>query len=195
MWVPKELDTNFILKKEKKSPTKCLDLYLFSSLYKQRFVQEQSDQVKPLCIRLPLSSIPMAPVPLSPVKVGHIDDVQELRNAKPTTIPERFVRDMTERPTLATALSSTSVLVSMIVPSILAWGYCTIHDCTFYTCIPRKYRRYNHGQYSKHYVTSKLQGKKALDFAKIHTKISNQEGPLSPYLGIPIIKLCIKGII
>lgn len=50
----------------------------------------------------------MAPVPLSPVKVGHIDDVQELRNAKPTTIPERFVRDMTERPTLATALSSTS---------------------------------------------------------------------------------------
>ncbi|XP_050259636.1 uncharacterized protein LOC126704644 [Quercus robur] len=67
----------------------------------------------------------MAPVPLSPVKVGHIDDVQELRNAKPTTIPERFVRDMTERRTLATALSSTSVLVSMIVPSILAWGYCT----------------------------------------------------------------------
>ena len=34
----------------------------------------------------------MAPVPLSPVKVGHIDDVQELRNAKPTTIPERFVK-------------------------------------------------------------------------------------------------------
>ena len=38
---------------------------------------------------------------------------------------------------------------------------------------PCKYRRYNHGEYSKHYVTSKLQGKKALDFAKIHTKISN----------------------
>ncbi|CAA3033528.1 SRG1 [Olea europaea subsp. europaea] len=32
---------------------------------------------------------------------------------------------------------------------------------------PCKYRRYNHGEYSKHYVTNKLQGKKTLDFAKI----------------------------
>ena len=32
----------------------------------------------------------MAPVPI--VKVGHIDDVQELRKAK-SKIPERFVRD------------------------------------------------------------------------------------------------------
>lgn len=32
---------------------------------------------------------------------------------------------------------------------------------------PCKYRRYNHGEYSKHYVTNKLQGKKSLDFAKI----------------------------
>ena len=32
---------------------------------------------------------------------------------------------------------------------------------------PRRYRRYNHGEYSKHYVTNKLQGKKTLDFAKI----------------------------
>jgi len=46
----------------------------------------------------------MAPVPISPINVGHIDDVQELRKARPATIPERFVRDMTERPTLATAL-------------------------------------------------------------------------------------------
>ncbi|KAF2310980.1 hypothetical protein GH714_018894 [Hevea brasiliensis] len=50
----------------------------------------------------------MAPVPSSPIKVGHIDDVQELRKAKPTTIPERFVRDMNERPTLAIALPSLS---------------------------------------------------------------------------------------
>ncbi|KAL3505758.1 hypothetical protein ACH5RR_031140 [Cinchona calisaya] len=34
---------------------------------------------------------------------------------------------------------------------------------------PCKYRRYNHGEYSKHYVTNKLQGKKALEFAKIKT--------------------------
>ncbi|GAB4843587.1 hypothetical protein Ancab_040470 [Ancistrocladus abbreviatus] len=32
---------------------------------------------------------------------------------------------------------------------------------------PAKYRRYNHGEYSTHYVTNKLQGKKNLDFAKI----------------------------
>lgn len=50
----------------------------------------------------------MAPVPISPIKVGHIDDVQELRKSKPTIVPERFVRDMTERPTLTTALASSS---------------------------------------------------------------------------------------
>ncbi|KAG2398466.1 hypothetical protein LR48_Vigan468s006500 [Vigna angularis] len=44
----------------------------------------------------------MAPVPNSPVKVGHIDDVQELRKTKPRTVPQRFVRDVTERPTLPT---------------------------------------------------------------------------------------------
>lgn len=38
---------------------------------------------------------------------------------------------------------------------------------------PCKYRRYNHGEYSKHYVTNKLQGKKTLEFAKIHTKKSS----------------------
>ncbi|VFQ64662.1 unnamed protein product [Cuscuta campestris] len=32
---------------------------------------------------------------------------------------------------------------------------------------PPKYKRYNHGDYSRHYVTNKLQGKKTLDFAKI----------------------------
>lgn len=32
---------------------------------------------------------------------------------------------------------------------------------------PCKYRRYNHGEYSKHYVTNKLEGKKTLDFTKI----------------------------
>lgn len=32
---------------------------------------------------------------------------------------------------------------------------------------PCKFRRYNHGEYSKHYVTNKLQGKRALDFAKM----------------------------
>ncbi|XP_073139049.1 protein LATERAL BRANCHING OXIDOREDUCTASE 1-like [Henckelia pumila] len=43
----------------------------------------------------------MAPMPISDVKVGHIDDVQELKNTKsPQIIPERFIRDSTERPKL-----------------------------------------------------------------------------------------------
>ncbi|XP_025886478.1 protein LATERAL BRANCHING OXIDOREDUCTASE 1 isoform X2 [Solanum lycopersicum] len=35
---------------------------------------------------------------------------------------------------------------------------------------PCKYKRYNHGEYSMHYVTNKLQGKKTLEFAKIYDK-------------------------
>ncbi|KAF5752212.1 hypothetical protein HS088_TW01G00119 [Tripterygium wilfordii] len=50
----------------------------------------------------------MAPAPTSPIKVGHIDDVQELRKSKPATIPQRFVREMNERPTLQPSSSSTN---------------------------------------------------------------------------------------
>ncbi|CAM8993211.1 unnamed protein product [Rhodiola kirilowii] len=39
----------------------------------------------------------MAP---APIKVGQVDDVQELRRAKPRVVPERFVRDEKERPAL-----------------------------------------------------------------------------------------------
>lgn len=42
----------------------------------------------------------MAPVPISAIKVGHIDDVQELRKGKSSHVPERFIRDTTERPAL-----------------------------------------------------------------------------------------------
>lgn len=55
----------------------------------------------------------MSPVPISPVKVGHIDDVQELRKTKPTTIPERFVRDLPERPTLASPLQTDIPIVNL----------------------------------------------------------------------------------
>ena len=47
----------------------------------------------------------MAPLPISSINVGHIDDVIELRKTKPETIPQRFVRDMTERSATAKALS------------------------------------------------------------------------------------------
>lgn len=50
----------------------------------------------------------MAPMPVFPLNVGHIDDVQELKKAKPTSIPDRFVREIAERPALATPTQSSS---------------------------------------------------------------------------------------
>ncbi|KAL6971304.1 hypothetical protein U1Q18_030983 [Sarracenia purpurea var. burkii] len=55
----------------------------------------------------------MAPASISPINVGHIHDVQELRKAKAAAaaIPERFVRDEPERPSLsAVALSSSDAI-------------------------------------------------------------------------------------
>ncbi|KAJ6847879.1 putative protein SRG1 [Iris pallida] len=34
---------------------------------------------------------------------------------------------------------------------------------------PPVYKKYTHGEYNRHYITNKLQGKKTLEFAKIHT--------------------------
>lgn len=64
----------------------------------------------------------MAPIPISSVKVGHIDDVQELRKTKPTIIPERFVRDKTERPTSLTAPIPSSSDIPTINFSKLSSG-------------------------------------------------------------------------
>ncbi|XP_077239922.1 protein LATERAL BRANCHING OXIDOREDUCTASE 1-like [Tasmannia lanceolata] len=53
-----------------------------------------------------------APRSASPtVKVGHVHDVQELRKARPTNIPDRYVRDMAERPTLASIPTSMNIPV------------------------------------------------------------------------------------
>ncbi|KAF8394536.1 hypothetical protein HHK36_020747 [Tetracentron sinense] len=64
----------------------------------------------------------MAPVPLSPINVGHIDDVQELRKDRPSTIPDRYVRDMVERPTLDTVPLSSSLQIPIIDLSKLIKG-------------------------------------------------------------------------
>ncbi|XP_015938728.1 protein SRG1 [Arachis duranensis] len=64
----------------------------------------------------------MAPVPISSIKVGHIDDVQELRKNRTKTIPERFVRDMSERPTPAMTLSPPSSGMPVIDFSKLTKG-------------------------------------------------------------------------
>ncbi|MED6160370.1 hypothetical protein PIB30_050880 [Stylosanthes scabra] len=55
----------------------------------------------------------MAPVPIiSSLKVGHIDDVIELRKTKPGTIPQRFVRDITERPTITTPNNKSLIITN-----------------------------------------------------------------------------------
>ncbi|WJX27915.1 hypothetical protein P8452_16691 [Trifolium repens] len=64
----------------------------------------------------------MAPVPISSMNIGHIDDVQELRRTKPKTVPQRFVRDMTERPTLQTSLSLPNTHMPVIDFSKLSKG-------------------------------------------------------------------------
>ncbi|KAG6428121.1 hypothetical protein SASPL_112370 [Salvia splendens] len=57
----------------------------------------------------------MAPAPLSAINLGHIDDVQELRNCKSSHIPPRFIRDTTERPALdkPTFCSDTIPLIDL----------------------------------------------------------------------------------
>jgi hypothetical protein len=64
----------------------------------------------------------MAPVPISSINIGHIDDVQELRRIKPKTVPQRFVRDMTQRPTLQTSLSLPNTHMPVIDFSKLSKG-------------------------------------------------------------------------
>ncbi|KAI7743649.1 hypothetical protein M8C21_023674 [Ambrosia artemisiifolia] len=56
----------------------------------------------------------MAPVLNLPLNVGHIDDVQELKKARKTKIPNRFVRDRAERPMLATTPSPLSSSIPVI---------------------------------------------------------------------------------
>lgn len=107
-----------------------------------------------ICFSLlpPNASASMAPIPnISTVKVGHIDDVQELRRSKPTIIPERFVRDMTERPsTLPTAIPSSSDIptidfsklsngnidelrteISQLATACKDWGFFQVHISLF----------------------------------------------------------------
>ncbi|XP_065863611.1 protein LATERAL BRANCHING OXIDOREDUCTASE 1 [Euphorbia lathyris] len=64
----------------------------------------------------------MAPAPSFQIQVGQIDDVQELRKAKPTIIPQRFVRDLSERPKISPVLSSVSHDIPVIDLSKLVNG-------------------------------------------------------------------------
>lgn len=61
-----------------------------------------------------------APSPAPAIKVGHIDDVQELRKTRPMSIPERYVRDAGERPIPTTI--PTPMNIPVIDLSKLAQG-------------------------------------------------------------------------
>ncbi|KAJ1395194.1 Oxoglutarate/iron-dependent dioxygenase [Sesbania bispinosa] len=56
------------------------------------------------------------------INVGHIDDVQELTKTKLRIIPERFVRDVTERPSLAKPLPPSPADMPVIDFSKLTAG-------------------------------------------------------------------------
>ncbi|KAK7363605.1 hypothetical protein VNO77_05754 [Canavalia gladiata] len=58
----------------------------------------------------------------SSINVGHMEDVQELIKTKPGVIPQRFLRDITERPTLSTPLSPSPIHVPLINFSNLIEG-------------------------------------------------------------------------
>ncbi|KAG9143451.1 hypothetical protein Leryth_016450 [Lithospermum erythrorhizon] len=61
----------------------------------------------------------MSPVPISSVKVGKIDDVQELRKTKTSSIPERFVRDSTERPALCPVITTNNNIPVIDISKLL----------------------------------------------------------------------------
>ncbi|VFR01114.1 unnamed protein product [Cuscuta campestris] len=48
------------------------------------------------------------------IKVGHIDDVQELSATNPSQIPERFIRDISERPSSSSSSSSDDLKIPVI---------------------------------------------------------------------------------
>ncbi|XP_075476448.1 protein LATERAL BRANCHING OXIDOREDUCTASE 1-like [Primulina tabacum] len=59
---------------------------------------------------------------VSDIKVGHIDDVQELGKAKISHIPERFIRDLTERPNSDNVITSTNNNIPVVDFSKLCKG-------------------------------------------------------------------------
>ncbi|MQL71540.1 hypothetical protein Taro_003858 [Colocasia esculenta] len=52
------------------------------------------------------------------IKIGHVDDVQELRKCRPAAVPERYIRDVGERPAEAAAAASSVLSSSENIPVI-----------------------------------------------------------------------------
>nr|GEV38224.1 protein SRG1 [Tanacetum cinerariifolium] len=99
---------------------------------------------------VPVQLVPNALV----INIG--DTIEVLTNGRYKSVEHRAVTDKeNDRLTLVTFYSPNNHIEVAPMPEMVDEDN------------PAKYRKYNHGEYLRHYLTNKLQGKKSLDFAKI----------------------------
>lgn len=124
-------------------------------------VLQQDTAAAGLQVRRAGKWVPVRPVPGALV-VNLGDSLEVLTNGRYKSVEHRAVTDADhDRLSLVTFYAPAYDVDLGPLPELLADGE------------PCRYRRYNHGEYSKHYITSKLEGKKTLDFAKIDWTTSN----------------------
>ncbi|GJW74012.1 protein SRG1 [Tanacetum coccineum] len=118
-------------------------------------LQQRKDSSVGLQILKNQTWVPVQPVPNALViNIG--DTLEVLTNGRYKSVEHRAVTDKeNDRLTLVTFYSPNHHTEVAPMPEMVDEDN------------PAKYRKYNHGEYFKHYVTNKLHGKKSLDFAKI----------------------------
>ncbi|KAM3354143.1 hypothetical protein ACQJBY_025029 [Aegilops geniculata] len=100
--------------------------------------------------------VPVHPVPHALV-VNLGDSLEVLTNGRYKSVEHRAVTNgEQDRLSIVTFYAPAYDVELGPLPELVADGE------------PCRYRRFKHGEYSRHYVTSKLEGKKTLDFAKIN---------------------------
>jgi isopenicillin N synthase-like dioxygenase len=99
--------------------------------------------------------VPVKPMPHALViNIG--DTLEVLTNGKYKSVEHRAVTNVdTERLSIVTFYAPSYEVLLGPLPELVAQEKAS------------RYKTYNHGEYSRHYVTSRLQGKKTLEFAKI----------------------------
>ncbi|GJS65822.1 protein SRG1 [Tanacetum coccineum] len=118
-------------------------------------LQQRKDSSVGLQILKNQTWVPVQPVPNALViNIG--DTLEVLTNGRYKSVEHRAVTDKeNDRLTLVSFYSPNHHTEVAPMPEMVDEDN------------PAKYRKYNHGEYFKHYVTNKLHGKKSLDFAKI----------------------------
>ncbi|KAK8555810.1 hypothetical protein V6N13_069889 [Hibiscus sabdariffa] len=106
--------------------------------------------------------VPVQPIPIPNALVINIGDtIEALRNGRYKSVEHRAVTQKEQ--------DHLSIVASYAPSYELELGpMAELVD----EKSPCRYRRYNHGDYSKHYVNNKLQNKRTLEFAKIEPKTS-----------------------